>query len=100
MPKLAAPHAASWRGRAIAFGEAVDVEELEAVALRAHGFRDAPTSGKSPLVPEPAPDLESLTRKQLLKLLRGKGAGNVFVMSNPELRAAAAKVLAPDTTHS
>src|ERR1700733_1622513 len=94
MPKLAAPHAASWRGRAIAAGEAIDVEEFEAKALRAHGFRDVPASSNNAVLNNTAPDLESLTRKQLLKLLRGRGAGNVFVMSNPELRAAAAKVLA------
>lgn len=39
MPKLIAPHGASWRGRALAAGEIIDVSDAEVAALTAHGFR-------------------------------------------------------------
>ncbi len=41
MPKLVAPHEASWRGRKVAIGKIVDVSTDDARELRAHGFRDA-----------------------------------------------------------
>jgi hypothetical protein len=115
MPKLIAPHGASWRGHALAAGEIIDVSDMEALQLTAHGFRkveqdftgtadilsaavptersDAdgtsavPVKSSSPATPE-------LSRKDLLKLLKGRGLGNLFVKSTEELRALAAVVLA------
>ncbi|HUO92563.1 MAG TPA: hypothetical protein VMU22_06565 [Rhizomicrobium sp.] len=135
MPKLIAPHGASWRGRALAPGETLDVTDAEAFHLAAHGFRqveeDAPSTderdftgtadvpsasrtsgsadaGKMSAVPgmsaaalpeaadaggTPALPVE-LPRKDLLKLLKGRGLGNLFVKPTEELRALAAIVLA------
>lgn len=77
MPKLIAPHGASWRGRALGAGEIIDVSDAEALQLMAHGFTGT-----------------AVPRKDLLKLLKGRGLGNLFVKSTDELRALAAVVLA------
>lgn len=86
MLKMSAPHPASWRGRAIAAGEAIDVPENAAAELAAHGFRE-----KGDVAPAQSADddIDALPRKELLKRLRGKGLGNLFVLGNDELRALA-----------
>jgi len=132
MPKLIAPHGASWRGRALGPGEIIDVSDAEALQLTAHGFRkveqdytgtadilsasalpersdaDGPAFAKASagLAAGPSklrssvegtfavPVTPPLPRKDLLKLLKGRGLGNLFVKSTEELRALAAVVLA------
>ena len=54
MPKLVAPHEASWRGRKVAAGKIIDVSADEARELRAHGFRDSGETEKK-ATPKPAP---------------------------------------------
>jgi hypothetical protein len=123
MPKLIAPHGASWRGRALAAHECVDAKECEVPELLAHGFRKTPAppeeqdfTGTAGILPASqhrhdadgtsavpverrlaatvsAPSSATLSRKDLIRLLRGRGV-NLFV-STDELRALAAK-LAPD----
>ena len=110
MPKLIAPHGASWRGRALVASEIIDVSDAEALQLASHGFRKVAqestgatgTAGvpsalsgnadadKMSAVPVTVP----VPRKDLLKLLKGRGLGNLFVKSTEELRALAAVVLA------
>lgn len=91
MPKISASHDASWKGRSVAAGEIVEVSEAEAVQLAAHGFRE---------IEEASPDetdadnTDDLSRKELLKILRGKGAGNLLIKPTEELRRLARKVLA------
>jgi hypothetical protein len=115
MPKLIAPHGASWRGRALDAGDIIDVAESEAAALTAHGFREVEqdstgTAGVTGTVDVPSasglsgntdadkmsavPVTVPVPRKDLLKLLKGRGLGNLFVKSTEELRALAAVVLA------
>ena len=115
MPKLIAPHGASWRGRALAAGDIIDVSDAEALQLTAHGFRKveqdftgtadilsasvgperADADGTSAVpVKSSSPAAPELPRKDLLKLLKGRGLGNLFVKSTDELRALAAVVLA------
>ena len=123
MPKLIAPHGASWRGRALGAGEIIDVSDAEARQLASHGFRkveEASTeeqdftgtadilsasvsphdAGGTSAVPVessiPAKAEFVPARKDLLKLLKGRGLGNLFVKSTEELRALAAVVLAGD----
>jgi hypothetical protein len=111
MPKLIAPHGASWRGRALGAGDIIDVSDAEALQLASHGFRkvEQDSTGTADVtrtadVPS-ASDLSGNTdadkmsavpvpRKDLLKLLKGRGLGNLFVKSTEELRALAAVVLA------
>jgi hypothetical protein len=115
MPKLIAPHGASWRGRALGAGDIIDMSDAEALQLASHGFRkveqdstrtaditgtaDVPSASglsgntdadKMSAVPVTVP----VPRKDLLKLLKGRGLGNLFVKSTEELRALAAVVLA------
>ena len=104
MPKLIAPHGASWRGRALDAGEIIDVSDAEALQLAAHGFAgtaDVPSasglSGNADADGTSAVPVTStvpLPRKDLLKLLKGRSLGNLFVKSTEELRALAAVVLA------
>jgi hypothetical protein len=116
MPKLIAPHGASWRGRALDAGEIIDVSDAEVAALTAHGFRpveqdstgtadilsasalpERPKADGTSAVPVKSSSPEKageLPRKDLLKLLKGRGLGNLFVKSTEELRALAAVVLA------
>lgn len=91
MPKMIAPHGASWRGRALAAGETLDVTDAEAFQLAAHGF----VLAEEAIDPawDAEADVAALSRKDLLKLLRGQGWGNIFVKSTDELRTLAAKVL-------
>ena len=87
MPKLRAPHGASWRGRALAPGEEIDVGDAEAFQLSAHGFTlvEAPVDRRR----DAAADLATLSRKDLIKRLGGRGLGNLFRKSTGELRALA-----------
>jgi hypothetical protein len=104
MPKLIAPHGASWRGRALDAGEIIDVSDAEALQLAAHGFTgtaDVPSaSGLSgnayadKMSAVPVTSTVPVPRKDLLKALKGRGLGNLFVKSTEELRALAAVVLA------
>jgi hypothetical protein len=91
MPKLIAPHDTSWRGRAVAGGEAIDVAEADIAELIAHGFRAAENESKGERSQDD--DLATLSRKELLKRLRGRGAGNILVLPTEELRKLAAKIL-------
>ena len=127
MPKLIAPCGASWRGRALAAGDVIDVSDAEAASLAAHGFRkpepcpkeqdftgtadilsatvpmERPNADGTSAVPVESSGLErsqsvsdtaKLARKDLLKLLKGRGLGNLFVKPTEELRALAAITLA------
>ena len=130
MPKLIAPHGASWRGRALAASDVIEVSDAEAVQLVAHGFVLAPDEqnftgtadilSASALPKRPGADgtsavpvtstvpvvssipaaanhdINTLPRKDLLKLLGGRGLGKLFGKPTDELRALAAIVLAGD----
>lgn len=89
MPKMIASHDASWRGRAILAGNVVDVSDAEAAQLAAHGFRETEEAGSSD-----AGSLDNLSRKALLQMLRGRGAGNLLIKQTDELRQLARKVRA------
>src|SRR5271154_3003667 len=104
MPKLIAPHGASWRGRALDAGQIIDVSDAEALQLVAHGFTGAvgftgPADVPSASDPSGTADADKMSavpvtvpaaRKDLLKLLKGRRLGNLFVKSTDELRALAA----------
>ena len=89
MPKMIATCATHWRGRAIARGEAIDARDDEIAELAAHGFRRADEDANDADKPD---DLAALSRKDLLKRLRGKGLGNILVLPTDELRKLAAKI--------
>ena len=96
MPKLIAPHGASWRGRALAAWEIVDADDGDVRELLAHGFRELPGTADVPSASCQRPDADgtsavpgTLSRNELIRLLRGKGV-NLFV-STDALRALAAK---------
>jgi hypothetical protein len=92
MPKMMAPHGAAWRGRAldIAPDGTVDVPDDAVAELAAHGFR---------VIENATPEADearvaSLSRKQLIALIREHGGGNAVTLSNDALRAAARALLA------
>lgn len=91
MPKMIAPHGASWRGRALAAGEEIDVTDAEAFQLAAHGFTLAEGSIDSRR--DIVADVATMPRKDLLKFLGGRRAGNLFRKPTDELRRLAEKVL-------
>lgn len=97
MPKLRAPHGASWRGRALVAGEIVEVGDAEAAQLAVHGFTLVQETACDDAV-EPAgdaaPDIAAMARKDLLKFLGGRGLGNLFRAKTEDLRALAARVAA------
>ncbi len=93
MPKMIALHDAAWRGRTIAHGDVLDVSDACVAELAAHGFVEAGESAQC----GDATDVAALSRRELLRLVRGRGAGNVMVLPTGELRKLAAKVLAGET---
>ena len=91
MPKLTAPHPASWRGFVLDIAEdgTVDVPDEAASELAAHGFRALPPEMQSALVP-----IAAMSRKALIAFVRAHGGGNAITLSNDALREAAAKIQA------
>jgi hypothetical protein len=84
MPVFVAPHPVSWRGREIAPGERVDAREEDAAELAAHGFRTADDT------PRP---VESLTRKELIALVRARTGINPITFSTARLRETASALI-------
>jgi hypothetical protein len=96
MPKMLAPHGASWRGRVLAAGDIIDVSDVEAFQLGVHGFTliedsgaDDSDIGERGESASAAPDFATMARKNLLKFLGGRGLGNLFPRPTEELRALA-----------
>lgn len=90
MPKLIAPHPATWRGRAleIAGDGTVEVPDEAVDELAAHGIRtiEDVSEAKTPIA--------AMSRKELIAFIRENGGGNAVTRSNAALREAAEKIAA------
>lgn len=91
MPKLTAPHPASWRGSVLDIAEdgTVDVPDEAARELAAHGFRADVPGVQDALAP-----VAAMSRKDLIAFIRENGGGNAITLSNDALREAAMKIQA------
>jgi len=94
MVKCIAPGPASHRGKAIDIAEDGSCELSEAALeeMRAHGFRewdgDEASTRAANTVAENSPsrDIETLSRPELMKALKGRAKGNFMSMGIDELR--------------
>lgn len=89
-----APHAAVWRGHALAIAAdgTVEVPDDAVPELVAHGFREV--SDASDGADDVASRIETLSRKELVAFVRAHGGGNAITLSNGALREAARKIVA------
>lgn len=94
MTKMMAPHAAVWRGLALAIAAdgTVEVPDDAVAELLAHGFREiADTPDDTRNVES---HIETMSRKELLAFVRAHGGGNAITLSNAALREAAQTIVA------
>ena len=90
---------ASWRGHEIAIAQDGSCElSPEALAeMRAHGFREWRDEDEIAGDEGDSGDPANMSRKALLAILKGKGAGNITLKTTDELRDLAAKVFAGES---
>lgn len=95
MVKCVAPGNASYRGKkiVIAADGSCELSEEAFTEMRAHGFREwesspAPTETAIDDTPEnPATgNVETMSRRALMKALKGRARGNFMAMSTAELQ--------------
>ncbi|MGB8366347.1 MAG: hypothetical protein ACLQUZ_05485 [Rhizomicrobium sp.] len=93
MPKLTAPHRASWRGCVLDIAEdgTVEVSDDAASELAAHGFRAKNPEAQGARVP-----VAAMSRKELIAFIRVRGGGNPITLSNDALREAVVKIQAQE----
>jgi hypothetical protein len=96
MVKVFVPHPTSHRGSPIAVAQdrSADVTFEALAELRSHGVREWTADDEIGADKASGTDPTNMSRKELLDVVKGKGAGNVTLRSNDQLRALATKVLA------